>query len=167
MRASAPEDDPTAWPGEIPLTSLYTAGVGGQIFFAALKQHGKLIATRCRPCKQVYLPARSFCERCLGALSDQVEVKPTGQLVSYTICHVDRDRRPLRRPRALALVQLDGATTTLLHYLLDVSGPDKESIGRQVEVVIKPKRQRTGSILDIEGFRLLTDAGVKKKRRGK
>jgi uncharacterized protein len=167
MRPSARKHDHAAWPGAIPLTSLYTAGVGGQIFFAALKQHGKLIATRCRPCKQVYLPARSFCERCLGALSDQVEVKPTGQLVSYTICHVDRDRRPLRRPRALALVQLDGATTTLLHYLLDVSGPDKESIGRQVEVVIKPKRQRTGSILDIEGFRLLTDAGVKKKRRGK
>ncbi|HYT53541.1 MAG TPA: Zn-ribbon domain-containing OB-fold protein [Verrucomicrobiae bacterium] len=153
MRVSARKHDHTAWSGAIPLTSLYTAGVGGQIFFDALKQRGKLIGTRCRPCKQVYLPARSFCERCLGALIDQVEVKPTGRLVSYTICHVDRDRRPLRRPQALALVQLDGATTMLLHYLLDVTGPDQISIGARVQVIIKPKRRRIGSILDIEGFR--------------
>jgi uncharacterized OB-fold protein len=169
MRASARKDDHTAWPGTIPLTSLYTAGLGGQIFFDALKRHGKLIGTRCQPCKQVYLPARSFCERCLGALTDQVEVKPTGRLVSYTICHIDRDRRPLRRPRALALVQLDGATTALLHYLLDVTGPDQISIGSRIQVVIKPKRQRIGSILDIEGFRPVNGAKTfsttRKKRR--
>jgi uncharacterized protein len=169
MRASERKDDHTAWPGAIPLTSLYTAGVGGQIFFDALKQHGKLIGTRCRPCKQVYVPARCFCERCLGALTEQVEVKPTGLLVSYTICHVDRDRRPLRRPRALALAQLDGATTVLLHYLLDVTGPDQISIGRRVQVIIKPKRRRTGSILDIEGFRPVngtkTFSTTRKKRR--
>jgi uncharacterized OB-fold protein len=58
----------------------------------------------------------------------------------------------------LALVQLDGATTVLLHYLLDVTGPDRISIGRRVQVIIKPKRERTGSILDIEGFRPLNDA---------
>jgi uncharacterized OB-fold protein len=153
MTASARNDDHTAWPGAIPLTSLYTAGAGGQIFFAALKQHGKLVATRCRACKQVYLPARCFCERCLGELTEQVEVKPTGRLVSYTICQVDRDRRPLRQPQALALVQLDGATTVLLHYLLAVTDPDQIDIGRRVEVIIKPKRRRIGSILDIEGFR--------------
>jgi uncharacterized OB-fold protein len=158
MSSAARKDNHTAWPGAIPLTSSYTAGVGGQIFFDALKQHGKLIGMRCRPCKQVYLPARCFCERCLGALTEQVEVKPTGRLVSYTFCHVDRDGRLLRRPRALALVQLDGATTVLLHYMLDVSGPDQISIGSRVHLVIKPKRQRIGSILDIEGFRPVNEA---------
>lgn len=171
MRTSARKDDHTAWPRAIPLTSLYTAGVGGQIFFDALKQHGKLIGTRCRPCKQVYLPARSFCERCLGTLTDRVEVKPTGRLVSYTICHIDRDRRPLRRPRALALAQLDGATTVLLHYLLDVTSPDQIRIGNRIEVIIKPKRRRTGSILDIEGFRPVNEvkkfSTARKKRRAK
>ena len=153
MNGSAPTHDASAWPGEIPLTSLYTAGSGGQIFFEALKRRGKLVATRCRACKQVYLPACSFCERCFAALTKQVEVEPTGQLVSFTICHIDRDRRPLRRPRALALAQLDGATTVLLHYLLDVTEPEQVKIGDTVEVVIKPKSERRGSILDIEGFR--------------
>jgi uncharacterized protein len=146
---------PSVWRGEIPIQSFYTAGSGGQIFFQALKQHGKLIGTRCATCEQVYLPARSFCERCFSALSEQVEIKRTGRLVSYTICYVDRDRAPLARPLALALVQLDGATTLMLHYLLGVEDTEKVKIGSRVETIIKPRNKRIGSILDIEGFRLM------------
>ena len=109
--------------GKIPLTSLYTAGTGGQIFFHALKTQGKLIGTRCSPCDQVYLPARSFCERCFAELTEQVEVKRTGRLVSYTLSYVDHDGAGLRRPLALGLVQLEGATTLILHRLLGVNGP--------------------------------------------
>lgn len=143
------------WPGEIPLTSLYTAGTGGQIFFRALKMQGKLIATRCSPCRQVYLPARSFCERCFAELGEQVEVKRTGRLVSYTICYVDRDGARLDHPETLALVQLEGATTYFLHRLLGVSNSGKIKIGGDVEAVIRAKAKRTGSILDIEGFRVV------------
>ena len=131
------------------------AGSGGQIFFRALKQHGKLIGTRCTTCAQVYLPARSFCERCFSALTETVEVKRTGQLKSYTICHFDRDRQPLPHPLSLALVQLEGATTLLLHYLLGVDDPEKVEIGSKVEIIIQPRTERVGSILDIEGFRLI------------
>jgi uncharacterized protein len=148
--------EPRVWLGEIPLTSLYTAGTGGQIFFHALKTQGKLIATRCQPCEQVYLPSRSFCERCFAELKEQVEVKRTGRLVSYTFCYVDLDGAPLRRPVALGLVQLEGATTLLLHYLMDMNGPMEVKIGCRVETVIKPKGKRIGSILDIEGFRVVS-----------
>ena len=151
----ASEEKARSWSGEIPIQSFYTAGTGGQIFFEALKQHGKLIGTRCAPCAQVYVPARSFCERCFGKLTEQVEVGPGGRLVSYTICHFDRDRRPLDRPLALALVQLEGAMTLLLHYLLGVDGPEKIAIGSKVETIIKPRTKRIGSIRDIEGFRLV------------
>lgn len=144
------------WPGRIPLTSLYTAGTGGQIFFSALKTRGKLIATRCRSCEQVYLPARSFCERCFAELTEQVEVKRTGRLVSYTISYVDHDGARLRRPVALGLVQLEAATTLILHYLLSVDDPTAVKIGCRVETLIKPKAKRIGSILDIEGFRVIS-----------
>jgi len=145
---------PLVWRGEIPLQSYYTAGSGGQIFFQALKQHGKLIGTRCGTCAQVYLPARSFCERCFSTLTEQVEVNRTGRLASYTVCYFDRDRTPLHRPLALALVQLDSATTLMLHYLLGVNDPENIKIGGKVETIIKPRNKRTGSILDIEGFRI-------------
>ncbi len=144
-----------AWAGEIPVSSNYTAGTGGQIFFHALKTHGKLIATRCGNCEQVYLPARSFCERCFAELTEQVEVKAAGRLVSFTICHVDLDGRPLRRPEAFALVRLEGATTVMLHRLLGISDAEGIRIGSSVELVLKPEKHRVGSILDIEGFRLV------------
>jgi uncharacterized OB-fold protein len=155
MNKSEPSQSSGAWSGAIPISSSYTVGSAGQIFFDALKNHGTLVATRCRPCKQVYLPARSFCERCFAALTEQVEIEPTGRLLSYTICHIDHDRKRLRRPRALALVQLDGTTTNLLHNLLGVTKPDQAAIGSRVQAVIKPKARRRGSILDIEGFRLV------------
>lgn len=143
------------WLGEIPLQSLYTAGVGGQLFFKALKECGELVGTRCGPCNQVYVPARQFCERCFGELTEEVQVKPEGTLISFTFCYMDHDEKPLEKPLALALVQLDGATTFMLHRLLKVRNPSQVRIGSRVQVVIKPKARRTGSILDIEGFRLI------------
>lgn len=136
----------------MPLRSSYTAGKAGQIFFAALKQ-GKLIAARCQECHQIYFPARLFCERCFAELTEQLEVQRSGTIASFTFCYFDHDRTPLRHPIALALVQLDGATTLFLHRLLDVREPSQIEIGAKVELVLKTKAKREGSILDIEGFR--------------
>ncbi len=152
--ALTPDATPKVWRGEIPLQSLYTAGLGGQIFFKALKERGEFVGTRCRPCKQVYVPARVFCERCFAELAEQVKVKPEGTLASFTFSHYDRDGRRTEAPQALALVKLDGATTVMLHRLLKVSDPAKVRIGARARAVLKPKPKRTGSVLDIEGFEL-------------
>ena len=140
--------------GEIPVTNFYTAGAGGQIFFKALHERGELVATRCADCKQVYLPARKFCERCFAELSEEVTVGPTGILRSFASSTVDHDGQPLPRVQFWGLVQLDGATTVLVHRLLKVTDPSQIKINGKVEAVIKPKAKRTGSILDIEGFLL-------------
>ena len=142
------------WRGEIPIRSLYTAGVAGQAFLEALKERGELVGTRCDTCRQVYVPSRVFCERCFAELTEEIDIKPQGRLASFTFCSVRRDGSPLRRPLALALVQLDGATTFFLHRLLHVTKPSQVRIGARVKAVIKPKAKRKGSILDIEGFRL-------------
>lgn len=144
-----------AWRGSIPLESLYTAGLGGQVFFRALKERGELVGTRCAPCKQVYVPARAFCERCFAELTEQVTVKPEGTLTSFTFSYWDRDARPLDKPQVLATVRLDGTTTVLLHRLLNASDPARVRIGARVKVLLKPKTKRTGSLLDIEGFQLV------------
>jgi uncharacterized OB-fold protein len=154
-RAQSENTKINKWRGAIPIASLYTAGTGGQIFFTALKERGELVGTRCGPCHQVYVPARRFCERCFAELTDEVKVEPAGTVRSFSIGHVDHENRRLKHPAAFALVQLDGATTVLLHRLLDVKDPSRVSIGSRVETVIKPKAKRTGSILDIEGFRLI------------
>src|SRR3990172_778561 len=153
VETAAPARIPV-WKGAIPLQSFYTAGLGGQFFFEALKNRGELVGTCCEPCRQVYVPARAFCERCFAELTEPVKVKPQGTLASFTFCSLDHDGRPLSKPLALALVRLEGATTLMLHYLLKVSDPADVKIGAPVKAVIKPKLERTGSILDIEGFML-------------
>jgi uncharacterized OB-fold protein len=142
----------TKWPVDIPIQSLHTAGVAGQIFFSALKERGELVGTRCPPCAQVYFPARLFCERCFAELDEQVTVKPEGTIKSFTLARLNRDGAPLEPALGLALVQLDGASTLLLHRLLHVHAPHQAAIGDRVRVVLKTETDRTGSILDIEGF---------------
>lgn len=146
---------PRVWRGGIPLESLYTAGLGGQVFFRTLKERGELVGTRCALCKQVYVPARAFCERCFAELTEEVKVKPEGTVASFTLSYFDRDGRRKETPDALALVQLECATTVMLHRLLKVTRPDQVRIDARVRAVIKPKAKRTGSILDIEGFELI------------
>ncbi len=136
-------------PGELPVAFRYTPGVANTAFFEALRDRGVLLGSRCDACAVTYLPARIFCERCLAELEARVECGPGGELVSWTACHVDVDGRPLDEPVMLGLVRLDGADTVLLHRL---SGGGGMEIGARVRVDLKPAPERTGSILDIDGF---------------
>jgi uncharacterized OB-fold protein len=138
----------TAWRGKIPLTSLYTAGLAGQQFLEALKNKGEILGSPCKPCKQVYVPASLFCERCFAELKERVKVGPAGEVVTFTLCHVDLDGRRLEKPQAVVAVRLDGATSVLVHRGL--GDPSKWKIGARAKVKLAAVRK--GSILDIEGF---------------
>lgn len=155
MSAATIAPSMTNWPGAIPIQSSYTAGQAGQRFFTALKQEGRLLAAQCAECRQVYFPARQFCERCFNELTEAVEVGRAGTIASFTFCHFDRHRQPLAEPLALALVRLDGSTTLFLHRLLGVVEPAQVAIGARAEVTLKAQDKREGSILDIEGLRLI------------
>lgn len=143
------------WRGEIPIRSLYTAGTAGQRFFQVLKQQGKIIGTVCDGCAQVYVPARRFCERCFAELTSEVTVKPEGVVKSFSYSYVDRNGQRLKQPAISLLVQLEGTTTVMLHRLLDPKELSQLTIGSHVKAVIKPRARRTGSILDIDGFRVM------------
>ncbi len=140
------------WPGAIPVGHRYTPGVAGEAFFAALRERGILLGSRCERCSFVYVPARLFCERCFSELAPDTEVGPGGEIVSFTIGFVDLDGEPLEEPFTLALVRLDGADAVLCHRVLD-EGAEPFEIGERVEVVLRPEMERDGSILDIAGFR--------------
>lgn len=141
------------FPGEFPIRHRYTPGIAGERFFTALRDRGEILATPCRACGVVYAPGRAFCERCFGALEDWIEVGPQGTLESFTAVHLDLDGNALEEPKWVALVTLDGATTTVVHRL-DTAGREPE-IGDRVEAVLQPKSKRTGSINDIACFRLV------------
>ena len=138
-----------AWRGNLPFESLYTAGLAGQKFFAALKEKAEILGSRCGACAVTYVPARRYCERCMAELPEGVPVGNEGTVVSLTTVHVGLDGERLEKPVSAAAVRLDGATTVLIHRLL---GPAR--IGDRVRVAFE--RRRKGSILDIQGFSPVT-----------
>jgi hypothetical protein len=152
--------DVIRWEGEIPVRHRYTPGVAGEVFFSALRDRGVILGSRCDDCSYTYVPARLFCERCFAELSADVEVGPGGTLESFTIGFVGVEGEPLDVPVTLGLVKLDGADAVLLHFVVD-AGDEVLEIGERVQTSVRPAEERTGSILDIRGFRLaeeLTEA---------
>lgn len=138
--------------GEIPLRSLYTAGIAGEEFFRALKDRGVLLASPCRTCQEVYVPMRVFCERCFGELTERVEVGPGGRIVALTFVSVGLDGETLPEPVAVAAVRMEGATTALVHRLQVGSG--RARVGARARIVLRPPAERSGGIGDIVHFEL-------------
>jgi uncharacterized OB-fold protein len=141
----------TAWKGHIPVGSLYTAGIAGQAFLEALKGKGEILGSPCAKCNLVYVPATIFCERCFDELEERQPVGPEGEVVTFTLCHLDLEGNRLDPPQIATAVRLDGATSVLVHRGL--GDPSAWRIGARAKV--KLASQRKGSIRDIEGFELI------------
>lgn len=141
---------PKAWPGEMPVRSRYTFGVAGEKFFRTLKDEGRILGARCPRCDLVYVPARAFCERCLGRLDEWLDVGMRGEVHTFTLVYEDLEGRPRLDPEIVAFVRLgDGG---LVHRLGEVEA-EEVAIGMAVEAVLKPPEERQGSIDDIVYFR--------------
>jgi uncharacterized protein len=145
-------DEIRRWEGRIPVSHRYTPGVAGDVFFRALRDRGVLLGSRCESCSYVYVPARLFCERCFAELNADVEVGPGGELVSFTIAYSGLEGEPLDEPVAIGLVRPEGADAALVHRIVDV-GDDPLEIGQRMEIVVRPRGDRSGTIDDIAGFR--------------
>jgi hypothetical protein len=144
---------PTAWLGDLPITSRYTAGLAGERFFRAIKDEGKILGSRCEPCWITYVPARQFCERCMDELDEWIDVGTQGVVHTFTLLFENLDGTAREEPEVVAFIRLgDGG---LVHRLDEVD-LDVLDIGMLVEAVFKPKGEREGSILDIQYFRPVT-----------
>lgn len=142
--------DLRAWPGDFPVSHLYTMGVAGERFFRELKDGGRFLGTRCAACDHVYVPPSIYCPGCFAALEEWKEVGPQGTVRAVTTAHHGVDGAPLESPETLALIQLDGADSLLAHR---IGEPEGVQIGAKVEAVFKDAAQRVGSILDVRYFR--------------
>jgi len=138
--------------GEIPVYAQYTFGIAGERFFREIKDKGRIMGTKCSKCDLVYVPARIYCEQCFGELTEWLEIPGRGVLHSFTVSHVDLDGNRLKEPIVVGLVKFDGVYGGIVHRIGGVE-PGQVNIGMPVEIVLKPKTRRTGSILDIDCFK--------------
>lgn len=117
----------------------YAAGEAGSAFFSGLRDEQVVRGARCAQCARVYVPLRTFCAQCGHDELSPVEVGPGGTLAAWT----DMPGRGV-----FALVLLDGADAPMLHRLLPGAAP----IAAGMRVRARFAVERTGSILDLEGF---------------
>jgi uncharacterized OB-fold protein len=144
---------PKSWGDNLPVTSRYTYGLAGERFFRAIKDEGRIYGTRCSHCERTYVPATSFCERCLSGLDEWVDVGSSGEIHTYTINYTASDGSVNDTPEIIAFVKFgDGG---IVHKLGEIAA-EEVSIGLAVEAVFLPKEERQGSILDIKYFRPTT-----------
>jgi uncharacterized OB-fold protein len=143
---------PGAWVGNLPVTSRYTFGLAGERFFRAIKDEGRIFGTHCPKCNHTYVPAASFCERCLSELTDWIDVGTVGEVYTFTLLYENYDGSRREIPEIVAFIRFgDGG---LVHRLAEAD-PDAIEIGTHAEAVFKPQAERTGSILDILYFKPL------------
>lgn len=128
-------------------------------YFGTFYRHlvgGVMVGIRCPGCGRVYVPPRPVCGDCYRPMHEWVEVGPAGTIRAFTVMHlpiVDPiTGRPRPTPYAMALIQLDGADTTVNHYV-EPCDFALLSIGGRVEAVFR--EERTGSMSDIACFRVL------------
>ena len=81
-------------------------------------------------------------------LTKLVPVASEGQVVTWSWNEQVRDGQPFDRPFAWALVQLDGADTTMLHA---VDAP-QDAMAAGLRVRVRFAEERDGSLSDIECF---------------
>ena len=141
---------------QMDLTFRYAAGRYFSHFFRQIKEDRRILGTRCPQCGKVYLPPRPFCGDCYRRMNEWTEVGPEGTLRGYTVVYFSFHDASLggvrSTPFGAGLIQLDGAHTTLNHYLGE-SDIRKLRIGMRVRPVFKENRE--GNIGDILYFDLI------------
>jgi len=134
----------------------YASGAAMERFCAGLQKR-KLEALRCDGCNRRYLPPRPLCGNCHRRLETWLPVADEGELVAFTVVHLPiRDGRTGEMrpsPYGMGLIRLDGADTTLNHFLSE-NDPDKLRLGMRVRAVWRP--DLVGAMDDIVHFEVLT-----------
>ncbi len=127
----------------------YTRSVGAVIgrFLGGLRD-GKIEGTR-TAAGRVLVPPCEYDPETGEGLDDFVEVADAGVVTTWTWVTTPREKHPLDRPFAWALVKLDGADTGLLHAVDAGEGARMET-GMRVKA--RWREERTGAIGDIECF---------------
>lgn len=127
--------------GEHVVAYSYRRSVGGATgeFLAGLAR-AQVLGTRLADGRVVVPPSDD---------GDIVPVSDTGVVRSWTWVGEPTQDHPLPQPFAFALIQLDGADTSLLHV---VDAGDEARMATGMRVYADWRRTRTGSIHDIRAF---------------
>lgn len=141
--------EPMVYESGISVPYNWWAGDTAGRFFVGLRDEQKIRGTRCEFCGIVHVPPRKACPKCFHSRSCWVDVSGEGVVKTFTVAR--RQLAALKQivPVIFGLIRLDGADTSMLHLIGDVS-PDAVRIGMRVKA--KYSETRKGDIRDIACF---------------
>jgi hypothetical protein len=103
----------------------------------------------------VYVPPRGACPRCAVATAEEVEVRDTGTVTTFSIVRVPSENIAVPLPFACAHILLDGADIPFFHVIQDCP-LEQVRMGMRVQAVWAPPEQRAPTLGTIRHFRPLT-----------
>lgn len=137
------------------LTWRYASGAAMERFCASLRVR-RIEALRCDGCARRYLPPRPFCGNCRRRLHEWAPVADVGTLEAWTVVHLPildgRTGEARPAPYGMGLIRLDGADTTVNHYLAE-NEPARLAVGLRVRAVWRDELR--GAIDDILHFEVV------------
>jgi uncharacterized OB-fold protein len=98
---------------------------------------------------KVMCPPMEYDPETSDELTELVDLKDTGTVKTWSWVHEPRPKYHLQKPFAWALIQIDGAETSLLH-MVDAGTADKMKNGMKVKA--RWADQRRGFMTDIACF---------------
>jgi len=127
----------------------YRRSVGPMLgrFFTALRDR-RILGARTRD-GRVVVPPREYDPETGESVEDVVEVGDAGVVTTWCWVREPREKQPLARPFAFALVKLDGADTALLHA---VDAGDETRMRTGLRVRARWRDETVGAIGDIACF---------------
>ena len=116
-------------------------------FFTRLRER-QIVGTRTAG-GRVLVPPLEYDPETGASVDEFVDVGPGGTVKTWAWVHRPREKHPLERPFAWALIQLDGADSALLHA---VDAGSEASMSTGMRVTPRWRAETRGEIHDIECF---------------
>ncbi|MEJ2011316.1 MAG: Zn-ribbon domain-containing OB-fold protein [Anaerolineales bacterium] len=103
-------------------------------FYNRLAEH-KIMGSKCSDCGQLYLPPRPMCTKCFGRAMEWTELKPTGELLAFTVIYIAPTAMleagyGRENPYCSGIVRLEQGVSISAQILgVDVGDPESIQIG--------------------------------------
>jgi len=141
-------------PSLITMPCEWSVGPFLEKFYSGLAQK-KIVGTKCPKCQTVYVPPRSLCGSCwqpLTAPEAWVELQDQGELVNYTVAHVDVRGNDLSAPKILGMIRLQGGGSKSTPIFGEIKGvaPEQVKVGMKLSAVWAAEPQ--GEVSDLSHF---------------
>ncbi len=125
-----------------------------QRFIEALADR-RILGAKCPGCGYTYVPPRSRCGKCYGAIDEKnlLDLSGRGTLMSYTEAHVKPDGngnlQDLEKPMLVGAVKLDDADSMLF---MPVEGVKPADLKEGLKLKIRWREDAKGELADMRCF---------------